>query len=255
MRAADPNQLALDSISTSITSDDLVRWLDREVRQPDVPQAQLLAYLLALVGQLTNEQRVPLNTLARMRFVLAQRIDARIEELRRAAATTSFRQLVLDGGWLVEPDWQRSFTFEPGRYAAPAGTRYSGRWQFAKHYYPVIADLKASGEEFECARLVDRHPKVKHWVRNLDSEPFGFWLPTSRYRFFPDFLVELTDGRIGAIEYKGEHLRHDPGEIEKRQVGELWAARSDGRCVFRFVLLNDGNLDVQQQMDSAFRGS
>lgn len=252
MRAADPNQLALDLVSTGVTADDLVRWLDREVRQPDVPQAQLRAYLLALVGHLTNEQRVPLNTLARMRFVLAQRIDARIEELRRAAATTSFRQLVLDGGWLVEPDWQRSFSFEPGRYAAPAGTRYAGRWQFAKHYYPVIADLKASGEEFDCARLIDRHPKVKHWVRNLDSEPFGFWLPTSRYRFFPDFLVELTDGRIGAIEYKGDHLRNDPGEIEKRQVGELWAQRSGGRCVFRFVYLNDGGLDVQGQLDRAF---
>lgn len=252
IRAADPNQLALDAVTTGIGPDDLVRWLDREVRQADVPQAQLRAYLVALVNHLINEQRIAVNTLARMRFVLARRINARIEDLRRAAATTQFRQLVLDGGWQVEPDWGSTFSFEPGRYAAPAGSRYMGRWQFRKHYYPVIADLKDKGEEFECARLIDQHPNVRHWVRNLDSEPFGFWLPTSRYRFFPDFLVELLDGRIGAIEYKGEHLRNDPNEIEKRQVGELWAARSGGQCLFRFVYVGDNGADMRVQLDRAF---
>jgi len=248
VRAADPNQLALDAVSSGIGPDDLVRWLDREVRQPDVPQAQLRAYLVALVQHLINEQRIGVNTLARMRFVLARRIVARIGDLREAAARTRFRQLVLDGGWQIEPDWTQTFAFEPGRYAAPAGTRYAGRWQFRKHYYPVIADLKDRGEEFECARLIDQHPNVRHWVRNLDSEPFGFWLPTSRYRFFPDFLVELLDGRIGAIEYKGEHLRNDPHEIEKRQVGELWAARSGGRCVFGVVYANQGGADARGQV-------
>jgi type III restriction enzyme len=252
MRAADPNQLALDAVSSGITTDDLVRWLDREVRQPDVSQAQLRAYLIALVSHLTNERRVPLNTLARMRFVLAQRIGARIDDLRQAAAKTRFRQLVLDGGWQIEPDWQRTFSFEPGRYAAPAGTRYAGRWDFKKHYYPVIADLKGTGEEFDCARLIDRHPAVKHWVRNLDSEPFGFWLPTSRGRFFPDFVCEVDDGRLVVIEYKGEHLRNDLYEIEKRQVGELWAERSGGRCVFRFVYVNESGLDVAAQLGRAF---
>ena len=251
VRSADPHQLALDAVSTGITTDDLVRWLDREVRQPDIPQAHLRAYLAALANHLINEERVPLNTLARMRFVLAQRIDARIDDLRQAAAKTQFRQLVLDGGWQIEPDWQRTFSFQPGRYAAPAGTRYAGRWEFKKHYYPVIADLKGTGEEFECARLIDRHPAVKHWVRNLDSEPFGFWLPTSRGRFFPDFVCELNDGRLAVIEYKGEHLRNDPYEIEKRQVGELWAARTGGRCVFRFVYQNDRGLDIQGQLDRA----
>jgi type III restriction enzyme len=253
VRAADPNQLALDAVTTGIGPDDLVRWLDREVRQHDVPQAQLRAYLVALVNHLTNEQHIGINTLARMRFVLAKRIDAQIDDLRRAAARAQFQQLVLEGGWQVEPDWDRSFTFEPGRYAAPAGTRYAGRWQFTKHYYPVIADLKPQGEEFECARLIDRHPRVKQWVRNLDSEPFGFWLPTSRYRFFPDFLVELVDGRVGVIEYKGDHLRNDPAEIEKRQVGELWASRSSGRCFFQFVYLRDGELTTQQQLHRVLR--
>jgi type III restriction enzyme len=79
----------------------------------------------------------------------------------------------------------------------------------------VIADLKGDGEEFDCARWVDRHAQVRQWVRNLDSDPFGFSLPTSRGRYFPDLIVELTDGRLAIIEYKGRICE------EKRQVREL----------------------------------
>ncbi len=250
MKAADAHQLTLDSVNVNITADDLVRWLNREVRQPDIVQSHLLAYLRAMVNYLTNEQRVALNTLARMRFILARRIDAQIGDMREAAAKAQFRQLVLDGGWQVEPDWKHPFVFETGCYPAPAGSRYNGRWEFQKHYYPVLADLKDKGEEFECARLIDRHPKVKQWVRNLDRDP-GFWLPVSRGRFFPDFVAELNDGRIAVIEYKGAHLRNDPHEIEKRQVGELWAKNSNGKCVFRFIYLDDNGMNMEAQIDQA----
>jgi type III restriction enzyme len=252
VRAANAGQLGLDSVATSITADDLVRWLDREVQQPDIVQPHLRAYLTAVVNHLLNDQLVSLNTLARMRFVLAQRIDARIADLRQAAAKAGFQQLVLGGGWQIEPDWTHGFTFAPGRYPAPAGSRYDGRWEFKKHYYPVIAELKGSGEEFDCARLIDAHTKVKHSVRNLDTAPCGFWLPTSRGRFFPDFVAELLDGRLAIIEYMGEHLRNHPYEIEKRRVGEIWAASSAGRCIFRFAYLNEGGRGLQQQLDEAF---
>jgi type III restriction enzyme len=252
MRSADVGQLALDAVSVNITTDDLVRWLNREVRQPDIVQSHLLAYLTAVVNYLLNDQRVSLNTLARMRFVLARRIDAQIADMREGAAKVQFQQLVLDGGWQIEPDWTHTFNFTPGGYPAHAGSRYAGRWEFKKHYYPVIADLKDKGEEFECARLIDRHPQVKQWVRNLDQAPFGFWLPTARGRSFPDFIAELMDGRLAVIEYKGAHLRNDPYEIEKRKVGELWAAGSGGKCVFKFVYLEDGGLNMEAQLDRAF---
>ncbi|TAJ78760.1 MAG: DEAD/DEAH box helicase [Gallionellaceae bacterium] len=253
MRAADVGQLALDGVNIHITTDDLVRWLNREVRQPDIVQGHLLAYLNAIVNYLVNDQRVSLNTLARMRFVLAKRINAQIADMRDAAAKSQFQQLVLDGGWKIEPDWSHTFKFEQGIYPAPAGSRYAGRWEFKKHYYPVIADLKDKGEEFECARFVDRHPQVKQWVRNLDQAPFGFWLPTAQGRFFPDFIAELKDGRVAVIEYKGAHLRTLPSEIEKRKVGELWAASSGGKCVFAFVYLDEGGMNIEAQLDKVFK--
>jgi type III restriction enzyme len=100
-------------------------------------------------------------------------------------------------------------SFLPGRYPAPAASRYQGRWDFRNHYYPVIANLKASGEEFDCARAIDRHPNVRHWVRNLDNE-LGFWLPTSRGRFFPDFVLELVDGPLGSDRIQGRPLADRP---------------------------------------------
>jgi len=253
MRAADVGQLALDGVNVNITTDDLVRWLNREVRQPDVVQSHLLAYLNAVVNHLVNDQRVSLNTLARMRFVLAKRINAQIADMRDAAAKSQFQQLVLDGGWKIEPDWNHTFKFDLGIYPTPAGSRYGGRWEFKNHYYPVIAELKDKGEEFECARFIDRHPQVKHWVRNLDQAAFGFWLPTAQGRFFPDFIAELKDGRIAVIEYKGAHLRTLASEIEKRKVGELWAASSGGKCVFGFVYLDEGGMNIEAQLDKMFK--
>lgn len=47
-----------------------------------------------------------------------------------------------------------------------------------------------------------------------------------------DFVGELSDGRVFAVEYKGADRWSDDDSKEKRAVGDLWAAASGGRCVF-----------------------
>ena len=159
---------------------------------------------------------------------------------------------MLDGGWEIATDVVRSFAFLIGNYAVSATDRYRGKWRFDRHYYPVIAKLEDGTEEFKCAVVIDAHPKVKHWVRNLERDVAGsFWLPTSHGKFFPDFICELTDGRILIVEYKGEHLRNVPSEIEKDQVGQLWAERSGGKCVFLMAFDKDEkSRDVRGQIDA-----
>jgi type III restriction enzyme len=257
LRPADASQIAMDYGATSITSDDLVRWLDQSLFQklPDLTQAQRRAYLTAVVNALLHERAVPLVVLAQARFKLAQDIESQVAELRDQAARQSFHQLVLQAdnaqGWLVEPDWQHPHLFEAGRYPAPVASRYSGRYQFPKHYFPVLADLKEDGQEFACAQLIDRHPKVRHWVRNLDTAPCGFALPTSKGRFFPDFVAELMDGRVAVLEFKGAHLLNDPYEIEKRLVGERWGQTSNGRAVFAWLTQTRDGLTTAAQLDRA----
>ena len=255
LRAADAAQIAMDYGSSSITSDDLVRWLDKALfsKLPELTQRQRRAYLAAVVNHLLHERGVLLVVLAQARFKLAQDIEARVGDLRAEAARRRFQQLVLQqdnaDAWLIAPDWLHPHVFEPGRYPAPVGSRYSGRYEFAKHYFPVLADLKEDGQEFGCAQLIDRHAHVRHWIRNLDTAPCGFALPTSRGRFFPDFVAELSDGRIAVIEFKGAHLANDPYEIEKHQVGRLWARNSEGRAIFDWVLMVRDGLDLKAQLD------
>ena len=252
LRAADASQIAMDYGDSTLTADDLVRWLDQLLFQklPDLTQGQRSSYFRAVVSHLVHERGLPLVALARARFKLAQDIEARVGDLKDKAAKASFRQLVLEEAWTIEPDWTQPLVFEASRYPVPAGSRYGGRYEFRKHFYPVLADLKDGGEEFSCAQLLDRHKNVRHWVRNLVAAPCGFSLATSKGRFFPDFVAELLDGRVAVVEYKGAHLLNDPYEIEKRQVGELWARKSGKRCLFGQIALQKNGVGMAGQLDA-----
>ncbi len=106
-------------------------------------------------------------------------------------------------------------------------------FRFAKHYFPRIGELKSEGEEYECAVFLEGLPQVKGWVRNLERRPdSSFWLQTSTDRFYPDFVAILRDERILVVEYKGADRWSNEDSQEKRAVGDLWADRSGGRCLF-----------------------
>lgn len=112
-----------------------------------------------------------------------------------------------------------------------------------------VGDLKAEGEEFQCAMVIDTIPEVEYWVRNLERQPkTSFWLPTSTDRFYPDFVAKLNDGRLLVVEYKGEHLASGEDTLEKKNIGELWESKSTGKCLFLVVTKNDKNLDTKSQI-------
>jgi type III restriction enzyme len=83
---------------------------------------------------------------------------------------------------------------------------------------------------------------VKFWVRNLARKSTSFRLQTSKDWFYPDFICQLTDGRVLAVEYKGQHLYDGNDAGEKRAVGAVWAARSGGGCLF--AMPTDGDFSV-----------
>ena len=105
-------------------------------------------------------------------------------------------------------------------------------------------------KEFRCAQAIDSHAKVKQWVRNIERQAkFSFWLPTATDYFYPDFVAELEDGRVLAVEYKGEPYKTNDDSREKNQVGHQWEQSSAGRCLFLFaVKRDDAGRDVFQQL-------
>ena len=112
--------------------------------------------------------------------------------------------------------------------------------------------MKEDGEEFQCAQIIDMHSKVKHWVKNLPQrEIAAFRLPLAKGWFYPDFVAELADGRLLVVEYKGKQLATNDDSREKNIVGELWAKKSNGQCLFLMVeLKNTKGQNVAHQIDA-----
>ncbi|MBK5965394.1 restriction endonuclease subunit R [Thiocystis minor] len=244
-RHVDAQQLQLNEVASHVTETGLLVELDRELRQPFLSQRQLQRYLLKLLAHLIHERGFTLTALVRARFQLARAIASEIERLRRIAISKGFQQRLFDMATpSLEDLAQYSFQFQPGQY--PARLCYQGRYEFSKHFYPLIHDLRETtaagkpGEEFLCAQAIDAHPRVRHWVRNIErQERFSFWLPTATDYFYPDFVAELTDGRIFKVEYKGEPYKTNDDSREKNQVGHQWETSSDGRCLFLLAVAED----------------
>ncbi len=254
VQRADAAQIPMNYGSSNLQSTDIALWLDNSLFRdlPFLTQAQRYAYFLRIVERLVNEKSHSIGQLAEVRFALAKRVLAKLRDIRDETCRVSFKQCVLDEGWALELDAASGFTFGANNYPASPLQRYQGRHRFKKHYYPNIADLRVEGEEFECAAAIDAHPLVAMWIRNLDYRP-GFSLPTSYGNFFPDFLVQLTDGCVAVIEYKGQHLRANPNEIEKRAVGQLWSRKSSGKHPFDFVFkTGDNGESLKEQLNALF---
>lgn len=248
-------QLGLNDVGSQTTEQGLVRWLDMELRRPYLSQLDLQAYLVKMVAHLIHDRSIGLTALVRAKYQLSQALDKEIERLRQLAIGQGFQARLFEMTVPTGADLaHHGFRFEPGRY--PARQCYQGSYEFQKHFYPQIHDLREktpvgkTTEEFRCAQVLDAHPKVKHWVRNIEQQPkFSFWLPTATDYFYPDFVAELTDGRVLVIEYKGEPYKTNDDSREKRQVGEQWETASGGRCLFLFAVeTDDVGRNVAQQI-------
>jgi len=221
-------QIGLLSTDTGWSPAQLIHWLDRNILHRDITAEQSGIFLLRVVQYLTEQRGIPLDTLVREKYRLRDAIATKIDNHRQSARSDSFnRFLTANSRLIVTPDK----VFEFGEYPYPANSLHPGQHEFRKHFYPTVGDLRPGTEEFMCAQIIDSLNEVDCWVRNLEGQPkLSFWLQTSRWRFYPDFVCRLKDGRYLVVEYKGGHLYTDAEE--KRTVGELWERRSEGRCLF-----------------------
>jgi len=225
-------QMQLIAQDKTQTVANLVYWLDRTIPHPDIPPSETGPFLTSLVHRLIDERGFALERLFRDKYTLRQKVTAKIEQHRRQAHVQAYQALLLpecETPLVVTPEV--CFSFPQHDY--PYNTRYQGSYQFQKHYYKEVGNLKDTGEEYDCAKFIDTLPEVKFWVRNIEKrERHSFWLQTTSDRFYPDFVCLLNDGRFLAIEYKGEDRWSNDDSKEKRALGELWAQRSGGQCLF-----------------------
>jgi len=222
-------QLSLLDVRGPKTEVELAAWLDREIPHPDITQADASLFLRRMIENMIRGRALPLDELVANRFRLRDAARDKINHYRRAALEQAFQRMLLpECATPVEVSPEVCFTFPHQQY--PAVTWYLGPAQFNKHYYSIPA--KMNDEEAACASFIDSLDEVAHWVRNLERDRYSFWLPTCTDKFYPDFVLQLRDGRILVVEYKSERDWSNDDSKEKRAIGELWAARSGGQCLF-----------------------
>lgn len=253
----DASQLAFDHMATAVTESELVNWLDKKTRRSGLTQIQLKAYLLKMIAHLIHDRNLSLTSLVRAQFQLVRAINIEIDRLFELARKKAFQGDLFNKMAVAPfPNVFNQFEFKAGVY--PVRKPYRGGYEFKKHFYSAIDDLKEKtfagkiSEEFECAQAIDLNQNVKHWVRNIPQQrQTSFWLPTSTDYFYPDFVVELNNGAIALIEYKGEPYKSNDDSREKNMIGALWAKASDGKRLFLMAVSKDdcGRLVVQQVND------
>ena len=228
----------LQSQMTLFTSDagwsvaNLVYWLDRNIPHIDIAPEDSGIFLTRLVQALIEQRGLTLDQLVLDKYRLKKTAEKKIDLHRQQARHKEYQSLLFgeEPAVTVAPERCFSFAADPRRYVYSKA--YRGHYTFKHHYYPEIGDLEAQGEEFECAQYIDKMEEREFWVRNPVRRPgHSFWLQTSTDKFYPDFVCKLKDGRVLVVEYKGSHLWNDESK-EKKALGELWAERSDGKCLF-----------------------
>ncbi|HUF41426.1 MAG TPA: hypothetical protein VMR20_05680, partial [Verrucomicrobiae bacterium] len=219
------------------TIEKLVAWLHRQIEHKDIPVAESAEFLRKVIrGLMAKFGITDIGVLALDRFRLKDEVERRIDQHREAEHQSAFQMFLLPESSLTVSD-ERGINFKTMGYEP--SWLYEGAHQFQKHYFGAkpgeLREKTPSGdltEEFKCAQFIDAMPQVKFWVRNLARKPSSFWLQTSTDRFYPDFLCQLADGRVLAVEYKGKIYFDSIDSDEKRAVGVVWASRSGGKCLF-----------------------
>jgi len=212
----------------------LVNWLDRKLIHPDISQEDMGIFLTRMLVHLVGDRKMDFEKLVYDKYNLLTKIEKKIDLHRENAHRKSYTGLLFGESSPVTVSPEKCFSYTPDPFLYPYSAPYTGSYAFRKHYYPRVGDLKNSGEEFECAQFIDSTlSRVKFWVRNPERKPqHSFWLQTATDKFYPDFVCKLKDERFLVVEYKGEDRWSGDDAKEKRNLGELWAERSGGQCLF-----------------------
>jgi len=228
----------------------LATWLCRNLPEPSLTHASKRAFVAAWLTDLLRREGFTLARANLQKFLIRNRLEARIRQLRQQAVNKAYQQTLFGDDAAIRVAVTDLYAFEFHAQAYAPSRDYDGRFghfDFRKHFYGRIGDFD-SKEEFACACWLDvqaQKGRLQFWVRNLvRREGSSFFLQKAGGRFYPDFLCQLPGaesqpGAILAVEYKGAD-RWDTAE-DDRLIGGLWANLSEGRC--RFVMVKDQRWD------------
>jgi type III restriction enzyme len=249
----EPARDYLAGFAADWTELELIAFLDRQLRQPDVTQPVMVTWLQAALTSLT-QRGFSLAQCVRGKFIIARVLAEQIQNARKLASSANYQVTLFDNEPAVVVNPEFSYRFDSTSY--PAHSYCTANYQWKKHFYAFPGDLPhkrkdgSLAEEFQCAVQLDLLDQVEFWVRNL-VHPSQFWLPTATGRTYPDFIAKLKDGRLFVIEYKGGDRVSNADSQAKEKIGQLWERASGAKGIYRMVVLNNNGADIRSQLLSA----
>ena len=229
---------------TNWSLNELIGWFAEKILKIDLVFEDLAEFIRRILNRLSEEENLSLAEMVRLRFLLLKALREKVAACRAEARKKGWQQKLFGEENLacVKPNIVK--TFDAENY--PVKNFYRGRVEFEKHFYPTIGDM--NNEEIFCAQLIDANKNVETWIRNVECEPlYSFWLPMHDGRFYPDFVIKLTNGNYAAIEYKGEQLKTNDDSKEKNLVGELWQEKNGGKFLMA-TRRDDNGRDLSTQI-------
>lgn len=216
---------------STATQTALAAWLERRLWADDIRPDEVSTWVATALAHLLDQRGLPLTDLDHDRWHLATVLREQLDHLRENAARSATDRVLAHVKASTPADHFRFTT-----YTADGSADHG----FQRHAYPLVATFD-SDEERRAAEALDRHPRVARWVRNPVGE-HGFALPrrplAGNRWFHPDFIAELTDGRLLLVEVKGAHLTTTVDTQDKIACATIWAqATGNG-----FVLVVDGDV-------------
>ena len=221
--ASEAEQLALNVDVEGWTPEALVLWLDRQVRQPDIRQNELIRWLQDLASHLIDARGLHISALMRGKFLLARKIRDKIEGHPPDGARDRLPALPLrpggQGRGLVRPRFHLPDTTCTAISAVigVAGNRESTFWG-PTACRPSTAWRTA--RRFRCAQAIDSLPGL----RVLDSQRgarSGFVLAAHRDR-------AVLPGLRGTAPRRTPSRRRVQGRTPHRRAGN--AREASHRC-------------------------
>lgn len=227
-------------IKANIEAIDVIKAIN--IGEQSIAPASIKKFISYVVHDLINERGFSSDDLYVYRIKLKKAIEKKIKEVNKQSLIRGYEGLFSEYEFSTNPDI--SLSFDKNIYPARIIDHRSSK--FKKHYYPNRVDKLGDGEEYQFAEYIDGLPEVQTWIRNVDRQPnYSFWLQTSTDKFYPDFIIKLTNGKIIVAEYKGGDRITDADSKEKMKLGEVWASLSEN---VEFIMPTANNYkDLVQQ--------
>lgn len=237
------NLFTTNGESLKLNENDLTRLILKHIDHNDlqtIGSRQLTKFVYAVVLYLAKDRNMDIIELKSNIYLLTEVIFNKIKDIESNLIKKKYQSLINDSSvWEIDPN--RMFTFDANNYPTQTPDKELSSY-FTKHYYKLVDKL--NNEELEFAKYIDKLEEVECWIRNIDRNPqHSFWLQTSTDRFYPDFVLQLKNGKVLVVEYKGKHLQNED-TAEKEKVGLMWASLSD-QTGFAMVFKDDYKAKMQ----------